>query len=256
MKTPISVIIICHNEAHIIARTIMAAKRITADVVVVDSGSTDGTQSIVSAGGARLLETTWEGYGSNKNKGVALALHNWVLSIDADEVVDDTLVTELQNIVLTDTAAVYTIPFRVFFGDKMIRYGEWANESHIRLYNRLHTGWNEAKVHERLQLPDTTRVKSLKGHIHHHTSRDIRDLAQKTVSYAMLNAVKYHRQGKHSGWFTSRMAPAFSFILNYFFRLGFLDGKAGFTIAKMNAWYTWLKYARLRELNNSRPDTK
>jgi glycosyltransferase involved in cell wall biosynthesis len=249
MNTPISVVIICNNESHIIGKTIAAVQGFTDDVVVVDSGSTDGTQQAVAATGARLVETNWEGYGPNKNKGVAVAVHDWILSIDADEVVNEELTQQLRDITLTDPTTVYTILFRVFLGDKMIRYGEWSNDAHIRLYNRRHTGWDTAQVHESLQLPAGTKVATLKGYIHHYTSRNIHDFALKTINYAMLNAMKYHQQGKRAGWIICRVAPAFSFINNFLLRLGFLDGEAGYIVAKMNAWYTWLKYARLRELN-------
>jgi len=249
MNSQISTVIICRNEAHIIGKVIAAAFRFTDDVVVVDSGSTDGTQQIVSTTGARLLETHWEGYGPNKNKGVAMAKYDWILSIDADEIVDDTLAKQLQTLTLIDKTIVYNILFRAFLGDQIIRYGEWANDAHIRLYNRNHTGWDEAPVHEALQLPPSTKVVTLKGYIHHYTSRNIEDFALKTVNYAMLNALKYHQQGKKASWIKCRVAPAFSFLKNYLLRLGFLDGEAGFTVAKMNAWYTWLKYIRLRELN-------
>jgi glycosyltransferase involved in cell wall biosynthesis len=249
MNRLLSVVIICRNEAHIIGRTIAAAQRVSDDVVVVDSGSTDGTQSIIINSGATLTETNWEGYGINKNKGVAAAKHNWILSIDADEVIDDLLAKHLQTLTLNDVATVYNIRFRAFLGDKMIRFGEWSNDQHIRLYNRTQVAWNEAAVHEGLIFRAGTKTITIKeGYIHHYTSKNIEDFAAKTVNYAMLNAQKYYLQGKKASWLQCRIAPAFSFIKNYLFRLGFLDGEAGFTVAKMNAWYTWLKYARLREL--------
>ena len=251
MNTSISVVIICNNEAHIIARTIGAVQQFTDDIVVVDSGSTDGTQQIVTATGARLLQTGWEGYGTNKNKGVAIARYDWILSIDADEIVDDTLSQQLQKLSLIDPAIVYKILFRVFFGDKMIRFGEWANDAHVRLYNRKYAQWTETQVHENLAFLPDTNIITLKGYIHHYTSRNLQELTNKTVNYAMLNAIKYHQQGKQAGWLKCRMAAGFSFFKNYLLRLGFLDGEAGYTIAKMNAWYTWLKYSRLRELNRN-----
>ena len=249
MNPFISVVIICRNEAHIIGKTIAAAKRVSDDVVVVDSGSTDGTQQIATNGGANLLKTDWQGYGKNKNKGVAIAKHNWILSIDADEIIDEVLTQELNDLVFTEATIVYNLRFRAFLGKDMIRYGEWANDAHIRLYNRKKVSWNEAQVHEALLFPDDVKVLTLKGYIHHYTSKNIEDFAHKTVNYAMLNALKYHQQGKKAGWLKCRLAPVFSFVKNYLFRLGFLDGAPGFTVAKMNAWYTWLKYMRLRELN-------
>ena len=249
MNASISVVIICKNESHIIGKTIAAALRVTDDVVVVDSGSTDGTQQIVTESGARLLETDWQGYGKNKNKGVALAKNDWILSIDADEIIDEALTKQLQELNPEKDTLVYNIRFRAFLGKDMIRFGEWANDAHIRLYNRKKVSWNEAQVHECLLFPDEVKVLTLSGYIHHYTSKNIEDFALKTVNYAMLNAAKYHQQGKKASWIKCRVAPAFSFVKNYIFRLGFLDGEPGFTVAKMNAWYTWLKYVRLRELN-------
>jgi glycosyltransferase involved in cell wall biosynthesis len=252
MNHSLSVVIICRNEAHIIGRTIAAAQKVTDDIVVVDSGSTDGTQQVVTGSGARLLETGWDGYGPNKNKGVLLAKHDWILSIDADELIDDTLAAQLQALELTDPTVVYNIRFRAFLGDKMIRFGEWAGDEHIRLYNRHHVNWNDAQVHESLKLPAGTKTMRLKGYIHHYTSRDLQDFASKTMDYAMLNAMKYYQMGKRSSWLQRRISPTFSFILNYLLRLGFLDGESGYTVARMNAWYTWLKYTKLRELQCTR----
>ncbi len=253
MKQPISVVIICRNEAHIIGKTIEAVTAFSDDVVVVDSGSTDGTQEIVNKLGAKLIETNWEGYGPNKNKGVDAARHDWILSIDADEVVDAELAKSLQELDLNDMQTVYNIRFRAFLGNAMIRYGEWSNDQHIRLYHRKQGGWDNAAVHESLVFAEGTRTVTIpKGYIHHYTSRNMEEFAAKTVQYAMLNAHKYHLAGKKAGWFKCRMAPVFSFVKNYFFRLGFLDGAAGYTVAKMNAWYTWLKYARLREMDSDK----
>lgn len=251
MNNRISVVIICRNEAHIIGKTIQAVQQISDDVIVVDSGSRDGTQEIVQSTGARLLETEWNGYGANKNKGVALAKYDWILSIDADEVIDDELIFQLQTIQISNTSVVYNVRFRVFLEDKMIRYGEWSNDQHIRLYNRTYSTWNVAAVHEGLILPKETTVITLKGFIHHFTSRNLEEFTKKTKLYALLNAEKYFQQGKKAGWIKCFVATGFSFIKNYFFRWGFLDGKSGFTVAKMNAWYTWLKYARLKELGKS-----
>ncbi|MEN9685939.1 MAG: hypothetical protein RLZZ28_1725 [Bacteroidota bacterium] len=255
MNQSLSVVIICRNEAAIIAQTIAAAKQVTDDIVVVDSGSTDGTQQIVLAAGVSLLETDWAGYGANKNKGVARAKNDWILSLDADEIPDQALIEALQQLVFDREEKVYNIRFRVFFANRLIRFGEWSNDRHIRLYNRKKISWNEAAVHEGLLFPANMVVETLKGFIHHYTSKDLADFREKTIHYAMLNARKYFEQGKKAGRFKCLAAPVFSFVKNYIFRLGLLDGKAGFTIARMNAWYTRLKYAELRKLNlqNSKP---
>jgi glycosyltransferase involved in cell wall biosynthesis len=227
--------------------------KVSDDIVVVDSGSTDGTQQIVTASGARLIETT-DGMvtGPIKTKALQRPKHDWILSIDADEIIDEMLIHELKSLVFTDTSIVYNLRFRAFFGDKMIRFGEWAKEEHIRLYNRRVVNWDTAQVHESLQLPEITELITLNGYIHHYTSRNLQELAAKTLHYAMLNAAKYHRQGKKAGWLRCRLSGPFHSLSITSCGSDFLDGEAGYTIAKMNAWYTWMKYTELRELNKGR----
>jgi hypothetical protein len=111
--------------------------------------------------------------------------------------------------------------------------------------------WDDATIHEQLILPKEVIVKKLKGYVLHQTAKDIHEYSSKVVRYAMLNAEKYYRQGKKVPWFKIRMAPVFTFINYYILKLGFLDGHAGYVCAKMTAHYTFLKYARLKELNRA-----
>ncbi len=248
---PVSVVIITRNEAHIISDTLASIASLTEDVVIVDSGSTDETTTLATAAGATILNTNWDGFGESKNKGIDAAKHDWILSIDADEQPDGQLINSLHAIDLTDSSVVYNIRFKTFLGKKEIRYGEWGNDSHIRFFNRTQIKWNNAKVHEKLVIPPGVKTKGIDGFIVHYTMKDIAEYATKMTGYALLNAEHYHRQGKKSNWIKTMVSPPFSFIKNYFFKLGFLDGREGFLIARITAFYTMLKYARLNELNNS-----
>ena len=120
------------------------------------------------------------------------------------------------------------------------------------MFNRRHVNYNEAEVHEDLEMPAGIKVRKLKGHVLHQTVKDLDDYEQKTVRYALLNADKYFRQGRKASFFKTTFSPAFTFINYYLLKLGFLDGHAGFICAKMTARYTYLKYARLKELQNKR----
>src|SRR5580700_6608328 len=117
---PVSIVIITKNEADIIASCIQMSKLITDDIVVIDNGSTDDTLDIAGTYGCRVYKRTWEGYGANKNKGIEAAKYNWILSIDADEVPDDELVSALHLLEFNDPATVYDIKFRTYFGKKPI----------------------------------------------------------------------------------------------------------------------------------------
>ena len=244
----ISIVLIAKNEAHIIADTIRSVKSITDDIIVVDSGSTDRTVEIARSLHARVIETSWDGFGMNKNKGIEAAKYDWILSIDADEMPDEALLESLQEMDLSNVDYVYNINFKTFLGAKLIRYGEWGKDSHIRLFNRTKVKWNNAKVHEQLVLPPEIKVLPLNGYLLHYTMKDMADYATKMTGYALLNAERYYLQGKKSSWLKRNVAPTFSFFQHYVFKRGFLDGREGYLIARMTAWYTFLKYARLYEL--------
>ncbi len=247
----ISVVIITRNEAHIIGNTLQSVQGITDDIVIVDSGSTDDTLAIVSGFGAQIIQAAWNGYGANKNMGIKAAKHDWILNLDADEAIDETLKQCLAGLALADSYEVYEIWFKNFFMKKWIRHGEWGTDKHIRLFNRTRVMWNEAAVHENLMLGPETKIRLLPGYILHYTVHSVEDYEQKTVAYAKLNAQKYRAQDKKSGWLKQYLSPVFSFLQNYIFRLGFLDGREGLQIARNTARYTYLKYQYLHELNKN-----
>ncbi|HEX6192334.1 MAG TPA: glycosyltransferase family 2 protein [Chitinophagaceae bacterium] len=246
-----SIVIVCRNEVDNIGRTLQSLQGLTDDIVVFDNGSSDGTQDIVKKYSARLIEGDWEGFGKTKHKATMLARHDWILSLDADEAIDEELRKSLLGVHFDNDLTVYDISFKNFIGNKYLKYGEWGGDHHVRLFNRTRVNYNHAHVHETLVMPSNSVVKKLKGFVLHQTMRDIEEYSQKMVKYAMLNALKYHQQGKTASWFKIRLSPGFTFLNYYILKLGFLDGHAGYVCAKMTAWYTFMKYARLRELNDA-----
>lgn len=251
---PVSVIIITKNEAEIIGRTIKMAQLITNDIVIIDNGSNDETVNIGAANNCRVFKTTWDGYGANKNKGISRARYNWILSIDADEIIDEDLITSLHHLDYNKKDIVYDIRFKTYFGNKLIRFGSWGRDHHIRLFNRETVKWSELPVHETLIFPKATIKKTLSGYIHHYSVRDEYECREKAIYYASLSAKKYYNAGKKSNYIKLYLAPAFNFLRNYFLYLGFLDGRQGWHIAKNSAKNTWLKYHYLDNLENT--DTK
>lgn len=244
----ISVVIIAKNEAHIIAKTLQSLQGISDDIIIVDNGSTDGTQEISKEYNARVIQTDWHGYGPTKNIGINAAKYNWILNLDADEVVDEELKKEILQLQLLNEEEVFEMRFKNLFLGKWIKHGEWGTDKHIRLFNRSKIRWDDAAVHEKLTLSPTTEVTLLNGHILHHTTSSLEEYEQKTNDYAKLNAKKYFDQGRKYNSFKLFLSPSFSFIHNFFFRLGFLDGKEGYIIAKNTARYTYLKYLFLKKM--------
>jgi glycosyltransferase involved in cell wall biosynthesis len=245
----ISVVIVCKNEANVIGETITSFAGLTDDIVVYDNGSTDGTQEIIRKTNAKLIEGDWEGFGKTKNKANALAKYDWILSLDADEAIDRELKKNLVKLDLKDDNFFYELKFKNFIGNKWLRFGEWGTDKHIRLFNRKQAEWNNAEVHESLVFPPGYKVVSLKGFVLHKTAANATVYENKMKKYADLNAKKYFQMGKRSNMLKMCLSPAFSFIKNYFFKLGFLDGKEGFDCARINALYTFLKYKKLKELS-------
>ena len=249
----ISVVIITKNEAHIIANTLQSLQAVSNDIVIVDSGSTDDTVIICKKMNATVVETDWSGYGINKNKGIEVAKHDWILSLDADEAIDAELQQNLLQLSLVNDREVFDIRFKNFFCNKWIRFGEWGFDWHIRLFNRQKVRWNSVAVHENLVLPDNVTVTKLKGNILHYTVQNRQEYDAKTDYYARMNAKKYFAAGKKPNFFKRYLSPAFAFMQHFIFRLGFLDGAAGFIIAKTTARYTFLKYRYLKEMYKSIP---
>lgn len=248
----LSVVIICKNEADVIGATLKSFKGLTDDIVAYDNGSNDGTQEKVKLAGAKLYEGSWEGFGKTKNKANALARYNWILSLDADEAIDEELKNDLLQLELADESKVYELQFKNFLGNKWLRFGEWGNDKHIRLFNRKRVKWNEASVHEALEFPERYKTVSLKGSVFHKTAANASEYENKMRKYAELNAEVYFRRGKKDSNMKIYLSSAFSFLKNYFFKLGFLDGREGFDCARINALYTFLKYKKLNELNKTK----
>src|SRR4029079_18167732 len=166
----LSVVIACKNGADVIGETIKSFSGLTDDILVYDNGSTDGTKEIVKQNNARLVDGNWEGFGKTKNKANALAKYDWILSLDADEAIDEELKENLLKQELADEMKVFEFKFKNFLGTKWLRYGEWGNDKHIRLFNRKKTNWNDADVHESLLLPTDIKVISIPGYVLHKTA--------------------------------------------------------------------------------------
>jgi glycosyltransferase involved in cell wall biosynthesis len=243
-----SVVIVCKNEAAIIGKTLTALQNFAPDIVVYDNGSTDATIETLKQYPVNLVQGSWEGFGKTKNTANSYAKYDWILSLDADEIPDDLLKQSLQKLLPENEQQVFEIKFKNFFGTQWLRYGEWGRDKHIRLFNKKHVGWNEAPVHEQLVFPEDVIVQKLEGAVLHYTAENLKEYEAKLMKYAVLNGEKYFLQGKKTNFLKKYISAAFHFIQNYFFRMGFLDGVAGFKCAAMMERYTFKKYEALERM--------
>jgi glycosyltransferase involved in cell wall biosynthesis len=253
----ISVIIICKNGSARLAETLESVQGIGKEILLYDSGSSDNSVEIARSYGAVIAHGTWEGYGRNRYKASRLAVCDWILMLDTDEVLDEELKEAILHIDLAKEDMVYNMRYKNYFGSKEMKFGEWGNDSHIRMANRKTVQIDQEIVHEKLFLQPGLHIKTLDGYIKHYTVNNSIDYARKAMEYAWLSADKYKSQGKQATFIKIYFAPLFSFLQNYIFKMGFRDGWKGFVCASMTAWYTFMKYTKLKELERqATPATK
>lgn len=245
---PISVIIITKNEGHNLERTLKSISSLTDDVILVDSGSTDDTLTIAKRYKAKIIQTTWDGFGANKNKGIDQSKYNWIFSLDADEVVDDHLFHALHSTVFFNENIAYSLKFNIIIGNTILSYGRGVAKK-IRIFNKKKAAWNNNMLHEELEFSSEIKEEELAGRILHYSYRSIGHCIHKTQSYTTLAAEQMFLNKKQSSFLKIYLDPIYTFLVNYFFRLGFLDGFYGYTFARMNSYYCFLKYVKLYEMN-------
>ena len=245
MNKQISILIITKNEAANIVRTIEAASQVSDDIELIDSNSTDNTVLLAKSLGTTCITQSWLGYGAQKNIGHKHTKHDWILSIDADEVLSDTLIKKINALNLSNSNEVFDIDFKTFFCNQLVRFGGWNPQHHIRLYNKTNVQWNTLEVHEQLNLPANVTITPIQESILHYSYDTLEQYLQKSDNYTTLFAERSYSRGKKSTWTKRALSPLFTFIKEYIFKLGFLDWKLGFQIAVLNMNYTRMKYSKL-----------
>jgi glycosyltransferase involved in cell wall biosynthesis len=249
----LSAVVITHNEVKRIGACLDSLRQVSDDLIVVDSGSTDATEAICLAKGARFFRRAWDGYSPQKNFGNAQARHPWVISLDADEELSPELIASIQRQFAAGVADydAFSLPFITNFCGQWIRHGGWNPEQHVRLFDQRRIQWNLDAVHEGLTLRPEHRIGRLTGHVRHYTVDTLAQFYAKTERYSQLFAQRNHQAGKRAGWVKTYLSPAFRLLAEFVFKRGFLDGRAGWIIARENARYTYLKYKKLTQLNRA-----
>ena len=247
--TPISAVIITQNEQRNIERCLQSLQGVADEIIVVDSGSTDTTEAICRSHGAQFLFHQWEGYAGQKNYADTLASHPWTLSIDADEALSprlrDTLVALKQSGL--DPGTVYNLRRLTNFCGSWIHHCGWYPDTKVRLWSSGTATW-QGQIHEEVVFSHHHRVVTLDGDLLHYSYYTIDDLARRQPSYYNLAAREAFAQGRRATVAHILFKPLWTFLHDYILRLGILDGTAGYTVCRMNAHYTFMKYTTLRQL--------
>jgi glycosyltransferase involved in cell wall biosynthesis len=248
----ITAVIITHNEARNIQRCLASLKTVADEIIIVDSFSTDETVAICEKEGAIVKQQAWLGYGPQKNLGIQLAQHDYILSLDADEALDATLTASILEAKKQGLEGAYGFSRLNYYYGKFLRHGSEYPDFKIRLFPKGKVQWNNELVHETLIVPADLVKKQLKGHLLHYTYYTIQEHIAKSNLYTTLGATLYHEKGKAVSWFKIIFSPFATFFQAYILKKGFLDGSHGFIVAIFHAHATFMKYAKLWQLKNEK----
>lgn len=244
-KLSLTVAIIAHNEQDRLPATLLKVADIASEIVLINSESTDNTAAIAQAFGAKVKCQKFVNYVDQKNSLLPMCTQDWILFLDADEVINDELKAAIVKVIQENRQEGFEINRLTFYLGKLLKHA-WQPNYRLRLVRRdANPKWVGDIVHESLECD--SKVARLPGYIIHYSYRDVSDHFQRTVRYAQMSAQSYIRRNKKPSLFKILFSPVFSFVKLYFVKLGFLDGRAGLIAAWSAFIYTFLKYVYLWE---------
>jgi len=253
MATPVTVYILTYQEEENL-RLVLPTVTWADEVLVVDSFSTDGTAQLCREFGARHENVRFQGFGQLRNEALKLASHDWVVSIDSDERSTPEFAAEVRERLARPEHAGYFVPRRNYFLGRPIRYcGMYPDYRQPQVFHRLKFRYRDDLVHEGFDCDGS--VGYFKNAIVQHPFPTLAVVMAKNERYTTLMAQRYFKDGRRSGLGKLAFSPLSGFIKKYFLQQGFREGTHGFLIAGLHAYYTFVKYAKLWELQQKRePD--
>jgi glycosyltransferase involved in cell wall biosynthesis len=242
----ISVTILVKNgERHL--REVLYALSEFDEIILYDTGSSDKTLEIAKEfTNVSIYQRNFLGFGRCHNEAAQLAKHDWILSVDADEVLSSELVEEILALKL-DPLTIYSLPFHNYYNNKLIRWCGWYPESHIRLYHKKTTAFSEAMVHEGV-LKKNLNEMTLTFPVRHYPYHSVSDFLVKMERYSTLFAKQHHLK-KEVSPFTAICHGSAAFIKSFFIKRGFMGGYEGFLISAYNGHTAFYKYLKLYQAN-------
>lgn len=254
MSRSITGMIITLNEAHNIRECVKSLRQVCAEIIVVDSGSSDNTQEIATDLGAKVYQQAYLGDGPQKNHGLQFASNKWVLSIDADERLSSKMVEVIQKLDLESTSFdAFAFARKNYVGTHWVKSCGWYPDYCIRLYNKSITRFSEAQGHSSVQ---TQNYKSLDGDIIHYSFKHIGELFAKTSRFSSRGAKILFKKGRRANAFSPIGHGIVAFIRKYIFQRGCFEGIYGLSISLSTFINSYLKYARLLEIQKDSEQQK
>ena len=247
--TTLSVCIVTYNEAANIGPTLQAIA-FADEIIIVDSYSTDNTVEICRKYTDKIIYNAWQGCGIQKKFALEQATCDWVLILDADELIPIELQQEMQaKLKNPGPYSGFIIPFQTLYLGQKIKYGDWYNETHLRLFKR--TNGTITPTHVHFGLTVTGKIGKLQHQVTHNSFPNVETILKKMNQYSSLGALDQFKAGKTAGILKAVLHGLFTFIRGYILRFGFLDGKYGLMLAISNAEGSYYKYIKLMLLQSA-----
>lgn len=244
----LSVVIITFNEEKNIKRCIESVALVAEEIIVIDSFSNDKTIEIALALGAKVIQSPFTGYISQKNKAINESANDYVLLLDADEFLSDELAASILREKGNFIYKAYSMKRCNIFRGKYIRHGLWYPDRKLRLFDKRFGHCGGLNPHDMIVMQEKTDVKLLSGDLYHHTFEDIETYRRRNHEVSTVIAQSMFDAGIKKSRTKILFSPLWSFINGYFLRFGFLEGYNGFVIAALTAHQSFLKYQKLKQL--------
>lgn len=247
-RAPLSAVLITRNAAKVL-EPCLESVAFADEILMVDSGSTDGTLELAARHGARVVQKEWLGFGRQKQFAVDQAKHDWVLCLDSDERVTPELRASMVRALENPVSPVYRMPRRNRFLGHWLSHGEGYPDWSPRLFNRLNARWSDDLVHEKVLYAVTPGT--LQGDLLHDSFEDLATYLERQNRYTTLAARQLFEVGKQAGVARLLFSPVVRFLKFYVLRLGFLDGVPGLLHITIGCMNSYMKYAKLMELHRA-----
>ncbi|HMJ45732.1 MAG TPA: glycosyltransferase family 2 protein [Ferruginibacter sp.] len=245
----LSVVVITYNEEKNIRRCIASVQQVADEIIILDSFSDDATVQIAAEMGAIVKQSVFNGYISQKNKAIAMASNEYVLLLDADEMLGEELAHSILEAKKNGfTCKAYNMKRCNVFLGKYIRHGLWYPDKKLRLFDKRIAICGGYDPHDKIIMQQEVVVKLLKGDLVHHTFDNMNEYLKRNEEVSTVAARSLYNAGIRRSRLKIVFSPLWSFINGYFLRLGFLEGSKGFVIAAYTAQQSYLKYQKLRQL--------
>jgi glycosyltransferase involved in cell wall biosynthesis len=249
MAISLSAVIITYNEERNIERCLVSLQGIADEIVVVDSFSIDKTEEICQQYRVKFIQNKFEGHIQQKNFAISCAANGWILSLDADEALSDELKKSILNIKSQPAFEGYSMNRLTNYCGKWVKHCGWYPDTKIRLVNRDFAKWTGVNPHDKLEMTNGDNSGFLNGDILHYSYYTRQDHLRQIEYFGGIASRELYEKGIKSSWFKIVYKVVAQFFKSYLLKLGILDGGTGFTISRLSAYATYVKYHKLLQLN-------